>query len=70
MLSTPNNINLARATAEIWRAITVIKSRASDHDKSMHEYIISEGTVAVDEPFQGISGVMSRPPRVVDTVAG
>ena len=41
------------------RAVTVIKSRGSDHDKLLRESIISSKGMQIGEPFYGIENLMS-----------
>jgi circadian clock protein KaiC len=48
---------------QIRRAITVLKNRGSDHDKSLHELMMRNGKVMIGETFEGYSGLMSGTPR-------
>jgi len=40
------------------RALIVIKSRGSDHDKSLHEIIIDSNGMAIGDPFYGVENLM------------
>lgn len=40
------------------RALVVIKSRGSDHDKMLHELIIDSQGLSIGEPFYGVEGLM------------
>lgn len=40
------------------RALIVIKSRGSDHDKALHELIIDSTGLSIGEPFYGVEGLM------------
>lgn len=45
------------------RAIAVLKTRGSDHDKSIRRFEIARGGVVVREAFQGREGLLSGTPR-------
>jgi circadian clock protein KaiC len=47
------------------RALIVIKSRGSDHDKSLHELLIDSDGMAIGEPFYGVEGLMGGSARRV-----
>jgi circadian clock protein KaiC len=40
------------------RALIVVKSRGSDHDKSLHELIIDSTGMTIGDPFYGVEGLM------------
>lgn len=40
------------------RALILIKSRGSDHDKSLHELFIDSTGLSIGEPFYGVEGLM------------
>lgn len=46
------------------RAITVIKSRGSDHDKALRRIDMRDGGVFIGDRFQKLTGLMSGLPRV------
>jgi circadian clock protein KaiC len=52
---------------EMKRAVSILKTRGSQHDKRLHEIIIDENGSRVGEPFIGYSGVMG---GVAERVAG
>jgi circadian clock protein KaiC len=45
------------------RAVTVLKTRGSNHDKAIRRYEIRTGGLAVQEAFQGREGLLSGTPR-------
>jgi circadian clock protein KaiC len=45
------------------RAIAVLKTRGSDHDKSIRRFEIARGGVFIREAFQGREGLLSGTPR-------
>ena len=47
------------------RAVTVLKTRGSDHDKAIRRFEIQTGGVVVHEAFRGRSGLLSGAPRRV-----
>jgi circadian clock protein KaiC len=48
--------------SSIRRALLVLKQRASDHDKSIREYVISSEGIRVGEPFADREGILSGTP--------
>jgi circadian clock protein KaiC len=63
-----DNIVLLRyleVAAEIRRALTVLKIRGSDHDKTLRELIISDGTFRIGGRFENLSGIMTGMPRLL-----
>ncbi|RMF97252.1 MAG: hypothetical protein D6734_02555 [Candidatus Schekmanbacteria bacterium] len=52
--------------SEIRRAVSVIKVGGSYHDRSIHEYIISNKGMEVLEKFEGREGLMSGSPKKID----
>jgi circadian clock protein KaiC len=52
--------------AEIRRAVAVLKIRGSDHDKALRELIFASGQVDVGGRFEGLSGIMTGIPHVVN----
>ena len=55
--------------SKITRAISVLKMRGSDHDKSLREYRITSAGLEVLEPFSGLQGLISGTPTVIMTPA-
>lgn len=51
---------------QIRRALAVLKLRGSDHDKSLREFMISDGQILIGERFQGVSGLMTGLPQIID----
>jgi circadian clock protein KaiC len=45
------------------RAVTVLKTRGSDHDKSIRRLEIQRGGVSIHEVFEGREGLLSGTPR-------
>jgi circadian clock protein KaiC len=45
------------------RAVAVLKTRGSDHDKSIRRFEIARGGLVVHEPFENRSGLLSGTPR-------
>jgi len=45
------------------RAVAVLKTRGSDHDKSIRRFEIKRGGVVVQEPFENREGLLSGTPR-------
>lgn len=63
-----DNILLLRyieVRGQIRRVIAVLKSRGSNHDKTLHEFIIDDGAIRIGEPFRNMSGVMSGMPQII-----
>ena len=57
--------------AQIRRAITVLKNRGSNHDKSLRELLINDGSITIGDRFQNLSGLMTGMPRTLsDSPAG
>lgn len=48
--------------SSIRRALLVLKQRASDHDKSIREYVITGDGIRVGEPFADREGILSGTP--------
>jgi len=48
--------------SRITRAISVLKVRGSDHDKSLREYHITSAGIEVMEPFEGVQGIVTGTP--------
>lgn len=46
----------------ITRAISVLKMRGSDHDKSLREYRITSAGMEVLKPFEGVEGILGGTP--------
>jgi circadian clock protein KaiC len=40
------------------RAVSLLKTRGSQHDKLLREYMVTDQGVSVGEPFVGFSGIM------------
>lgn len=55
--------------AQIRRAITVLKSRGSNHDKTLRELVIDDGAVRIGPPFRNLSGLMTGMPRIINEAA-
>lgn len=51
--------------AQIQRAIAVLKSRGSNHDKSLRRWEIENGQITIGDRFQNLSGLMTGMPRVL-----
>ncbi len=63
-----DNVILLRyveVASQITRAISVLKMRGSDHDKSLREYRITSTGVEVLEPFSGLQGLISGAPTLL-----
>jgi circadian clock protein KaiC len=56
--------------AEIRRAITVLKIRGSNHDKSLRELLMEDDQVTIGERFGGFAGLITGIPRVAAPAAG
>jgi circadian clock protein KaiC len=52
--------------SEIQRAISVLKTRGSDHDKGIRRYEVTSEGIVVQSRFEGAEGVMGGAPRRVD----
>lgn len=52
--------------SEIRRALSIIKVGGSSHDRSIHEYIISDNGLEVMTKFEGREGLMSGSPKKTD----
>lgn len=48
--------------SQITRAISVLKMRGSDHDKSLREFRITSAGLEVLEPFEGMQGILTGTP--------
>jgi circadian clock protein KaiC len=48
--------------SQITRAISILKMRGSDHDKSLREYRITSAGLEVLEPFEGVQGIITGTP--------
>ena len=64
----PNLISLryVEMESEVRRALSVLKFRGSNHDKGIHEYIMTEEGIKIKTKFEGREGVMSGSPKRVD----
>ncbi len=51
--------------SEIQRAISVLKLRGSDHDKSIRRFVIGRGGLRVLARFEGAHGVLAGAPRLI-----
>lgn len=51
--------------SEIQRAISVLKMRGCDHDKSIRRYVITNSGVQIRSRFEGTAGVMAGSPRQI-----
>jgi circadian clock protein KaiC len=51
------------AFGRIRRAVSVVKKRAGEHEKTIREYKISKKGLTVGEPLEGFLGVLSGTPR-------
>jgi circadian clock protein KaiC len=49
--------------SSITKAMLILKERASDHDKSIREFQITEKGIVIGEPFADREGVLSGTPR-------
>jgi circadian clock protein KaiC len=49
---------------QIRRALAVVKSRGSDHDKSLRDVLMSGGAVHIGERFENLAGLMTGMPRI------
>jgi circadian clock protein KaiC len=47
------------------RAVAVLKTRGSDHDKAIRRFEIKRGGLEVFEAFEGREGLLSGSPRLV-----
>ncbi len=52
--------------SEVQRALSVLKMRGSDHDKSIRRYTIDSGGIRVATRFEGAEGVLAGMPRTVN----
>lgn len=60
-----DNIILLRyieLNGQVRRALSVLKTRGSDHDKSLREFVISEGQVLIGDRLEQFSGIMTGMP--------
>jgi len=57
-------LRYVEVSAFIRRVITVLKSRGSDHDHSVVELIMQEGTVQLGQRFEHLAGVLSGLPYI------
>jgi circadian clock protein KaiC len=48
--------------SQITRAISILKMRGSDHDKSLREYRITAAGLEVLQPFEGVQGIVTGTP--------
>jgi circadian clock protein KaiC len=65
-----DNIILLRyveLNASIHRAFTVLKTRGSNHDKTLRELIFQEGSITVGNQFENLSGLLTGVPRVTNS---
>jgi circadian clock protein KaiC len=63
--SVADNVILLRyveLSSRITRAISVLKTRGSDHDKSLREYRITSAGLEVLELFEGVQGIITGTP--------
>ena len=49
--------------SSVSRALLILKQRASDHDKTIREFRVSEDGLQIEEPFADREGVLSGNPR-------
>jgi circadian clock protein KaiC len=49
---------------EIRQAISVIKKRAGEHERTIREFRLKDGRIQVGEPLQGFRGVLTGVPTV------
>jgi circadian clock protein KaiC len=49
--------------SEMQRAVAVLKTRGSNHDKSIRRFEIQQGGIRVHEPFQDREGLLTGMPR-------
>lgn len=47
------------------RALLIVKQRASDHDRSIREFEITDKGIQIEEPFKGKEGILFGAPRDV-----
>lgn len=52
-------LRYVEAPGEMRRGITVLKMRGSQHDRSIREFTIDSHGMHVNEPFYGVSGILS-----------
>jgi len=52
--------------SKLTRAISVLKMRGSDHDKSMREFEITADGLRILDPFEGVQGLMGGTPIMHD----
>jgi circadian clock protein KaiC len=51
---------------QLRRVIGVVKSRGSDHDKSLREWRMQDGNVLIGERLTGLAGVITGLPQPAD----
>ena len=50
------------AEGEIRKSISVIKTRTSDHERSIREFKIDQDGISIGEPLRGFSSILSGSP--------
>jgi circadian clock protein KaiC len=58
------------ALGHVRRAVSVIKKRAGEHEKTIREYTIGAGGLSLGEPLSGFQGVLRGVPNFVGPGAG
>ena len=66
LIPTLISLRYVEMESEVRRALSVLKFRGSNHDKGIHEYIITEEGIKIKTKFEGREGVMSGSPKRVD----
>jgi circadian clock protein KaiC len=51
------------AGGEVHKSVAVIKSRTTDHERTIREFTINGGGIRVGQPLTAFQGVLSGQPR-------
>ena len=66
LIPTLISLRYVEMDSEVRRALSVLKCRGSNHDKGIHEYIITDEGINIKTKFEGREGVMSGSPKKTD----
>ena len=66
LIPTLISLRYVEMESEVRRALSVLKFRGSNHDKGIHEYIITDEGIKIKTKFEGREGVMSGSPKKTD----
>ena len=58
------------ARGEVRQAVSIIKKRGGEHERTIREFTMENGSISVGEPLRGFRGVLTGVPTIEDGAAG